>query len=61
MEMFKFTKDGLEKNCHCHEGVMEKLLADGWVLISDKEPEIEVLEKEIKPAVKKSIKKKAKK
>lgn len=30
MEMFKFTKGDLVKVCHCHKGVREALLKDGW-------------------------------
>lgn len=31
MEQFTFTKGDIIKTCHCHEGVRETLLADGWV------------------------------
>lgn len=30
MKQVKFTKGDAVKVCHCHEGVREALLADGW-------------------------------
>ena len=38
MEQFTFEKDGLTKVCHCHEGVRETLLADGWVEVLKEAP-----------------------
>lgn len=31
MEMFTFKKGDIVKTCHCHKGVREALLADGWI------------------------------
>ena len=31
MEQFTFKKGDVVKVCHCHEGVRETLLAEGWV------------------------------
>ena len=36
MKMYKFEKDGAIKECHCHEGVLEELLALGWVEVKPK-------------------------
>lgn len=39
MEKFKFVKDGVEKECHCHEGVYEQLLKEGWAPVAEKTEE----------------------
>lgn len=46
MEKFKFTRDGIEKECHCHEGVYEKLLEEGWKPLDDKPKEVEQVTEE---------------
>lgn len=36
MEKYKFERDGVVKECHCHDGVYDRLLAEGWSPIPNK-------------------------